>query len=775
MSQQETQPSDPESGSAEGLESVGESEQRVDALGKVTGHADYTADIPFDDLAHAKLVRSDVAHGYLADVDVSEALAMDDVVDVVLPEDVPGERTIGVITPDQPLLNGEKVRYIGDPIAIVVAETERAARRAADKVRVEYDRLPHALDADEALADDAEPIHEAGNIIDDYRFSRGDPEAAFADAAAVVEESFQSSMIDHVPLEPEATVARRDYDDTVEVWTSTQHPHGDRENIARVLGIGERDIEVTRPEVGGGFGSKLEHNQPCYAALAAWVTGRPVRVKYKRDEEFQGTVKRNTMTLEYRMAADEAGNLLAVDADVTVDGGAYVSFSSAVAVRSLVHCTGPYYVDNVAASGRAVYTNKPWGGAMRSFDMFQTTFAIESTLDLLADELGLDPVELRRRNAFDGSAPAATTGQEIPAAGLPETIDDVAASLADETIEQPDDPAKRRGVGIACMWYGCGKTGHHHPSSAFCEIHPDGTATVQSAVSEIGQGSQTALTQIAAETLGVPSADVRFVSDSTLAPEAGKTSASRQTFVSGNAVRRAAEDALDQVREHAAALFADRFGVHASPDDLAVEDGTISTEGHELDFAAVVRSSVHEGRLLTGSANYTPLFDFDLERFEGAPYPTFSFATHGAVVEVDVETGEVAVEKIVASHDVGKAINPALVEGQIEGGAIMGMGHTLMEEVKFDGQGQFLNASLMDYHIPTSLHAPTVESHLVESSPDADGPYGAKGVGESALIPIGPAIASAVQDATGARLTELPLSPERVVAALGAEEEREIR
>lgn len=768
MSQQESQRADQESGEGQSFDSVGKSEHRVDALGKVTGHTDYTADIPFDDLAHAKLVRSDVAHAIIETIDASDALAMEGVIDVVEAEDIPGNTIIGSIVPDQPLLNAEKVRYLGDPIAMVVAEDERTARRAADAVDVSYDRLPHALTAEEAMAENAEPIHQSGNVIDEYSYERGDPAAAFEDADVVVEESYQSSMIDHVPLEPEAAVANRQFDDTLEVWTSTQHPHGDRKTIARVLGLSQRNIEVNRPAVGGGFGSKLEHNQPCYAALAAWVTKRPVRVKYKRDEEFQGTVKRNTLTLDYRIAADEDGTLRAIDADITVDGGAYVSFSSGVAVRSLVHCTGPYYCDAVTATGRAVYTNKPWGGAMRSFDMFQTTFAIESTLDIIAEELGLDPVELRRRNAFDGSGPAPTTGQSIEHVGFLETVEDVAGALDDLDVEQPDDPAKRRGVGIASMWYGCGETGHHHPSSAYCEIHDDGTATVQCAAAEIGQGSDTALTQIAAETLGLSADDVKLVTDSTVAPNANETSASRQTYVSGNAIRLAVEDALDPVFEQAVRLFEEQFGTRVAPEELETRDGEIvlPDSNRAIGFPEVIRACTSEGKLITGTATFTPLFDFDIETFEGAPYPTFAFATHGAVVEVDVETGVVEVERIITSHDVGQAINPALVEGQIEGGAIMGMGHTLMEEVKFDGQGQILNASMMDYHIPTSLHAPEVETHLVESAPDDSGPYGAKGVGESALIPIGPAISNAVHDATGARITDLPLSAERVVNEL---------
>ena len=746
---------------------VGESERRVDALGKVTGQVEYTADIDFDDLAHARLVRSSVAHAYLKKVDVSDAMAVAGVIDVVMPEDVPGERTVGVITPDQPIINAEKVRYLGDPVAIVVAESEDAARKGADSVTIEYDKLPAALTAADALAGDAEPIHESGNVIDEYAYTRGEPSDAFEEADVVLSDSYESSMIDHAPLEPEASVARRTYDDAVEVWTSTQHSHGDRANVARVLGIRERDVAVNQPAVGGGFGSKLEHNQPCYAALAAWVTGRPVRVKYSRDEEFRGTVKRNTMLYEYRIAADEDGSLRAVEMDLTVDGGAYASFSSAVAVRSLVHCTGPYHVDAVDAAGRAIYTNKPWGGAMRSFEMFQTTFAVESLLDAMADELGMEPAAFRRQNAYDGSEPAPTTGQEIGAVGLPETIADVSAALPDD-LEQPDDPAKRRGIGLACMWYGCGKTGHHHPSSAFCEIHDDGSVTVQCGAAEIGQGSQTALSQIAAETLGVPLADVKLVTDSTVAPEAGKTSASRQTFVSGNAVRQAVEDALDTLLHRAAEEFTGRFDVPVTAVDLSVADGTIThaDTGGTMAFEEAVRLCSHDGLLLTGTATYTPLFDFDLTSFRGKPYPTFSFATHGVVVEVDVETGAIDVETLVASHDVGQAVNPALVEGQIEGGAVMGLGHTLMEEVTLDDQGQILNASLMDYHIPRTFDAPEIDVRLVESAADEDGPYGAKGVGESALIPVGPAIANAVADATGERITELPLKPERVVRAL---------
>lgn len=752
------------------FETVGKREHRTDALGKVTGNTDYTGDIPFDELAHAKLIRSSVAHANIKSVDISSAEAMEGVIKVVLPNDIPGEVKIGSIVPDQPLLNRDKVRYLGDPIGIVVAESEKIARRAADSVNIEYKRLSAAFDAEETLAEGAESIHDSGNLIDEYEYQRGDPKSVFDDADLVVEESFQSSMIDHVPLEPEATVAHRTFEDTLEVWTSTQHPHGDRQSIARVLGLRERDIEITRPAVGGGFGSKLEHNQPCYAALASWMTKRPVRVRYSRDEEFQGTVKRNTLTLDYRVASDNDGSLRAFDIDITVDGGAYVSFSSGVAVRALVHCTGPYYVDAIDATSRAVYTNKPWGGAMRSFDMFQTTFAIESIIDRIADELDISPIDIRRRNAFDGSEPAPTTGQRIEHVGLPETIEDVATDLEAVDLEQPDDPSKRRGVGMASMWYGCGETGHHHPSSAFCEIHTDGTVAVQCAAAEIGQGSDTALVQIAAETLGLQTEDVKLITDSTVAPNANETSASRQTFVSGNAVRLATEDALETVLEYAARLLAQKFDVMADAADLELREGRIRPQSgpddHSVSFEEAVRACNNDGILITGTAAFTPLFDFDISTFKGSPYPTFAFATHGAVVEVDIETGVISVEEIFTSHDVGQAINPALVEGQIEGGAVMGMGHTIMEEMKFDSQGQILNASLMDYHIPTSLHAPEITTHLVESAPDDDGPYGAKGVGESALIPIGPAIANAVRDATGVGITELPLSAERVISSL---------
>ena len=755
---------------AAGYETVGTAEHRVDAVEKVTGRAAYTGDLDFDDLAHARIIRSTVAHGTIEELDTEAAASMDGVLAVVTADDVPGDPTIGLITKDHPILSDGTVRYLGDAIAIVVAEDEATARSAADAVKIDYERRDAALSAEEALAPDATPIHPGGNVIDEYEYRRGDPEAAMESADAVVRETYSSSMIDHVPIEPEATVAHYGEDGDVEVWTSTQHPQGDRENVAQVLGIGQHQVTVNRPEVGGAFGSKLEHHQPCYAALASAATGVPVRVRYSRDEEFKGTVKRNVLELEYAAAADADGTLRVISADITVDGGAYASFSSAVAVRSLVHCTGPYAVETLEASGRAVYTNKPWGGAMRSFDMFQTTFAVESLLDQLAEELGIDPIELRRKNALDGATPASTTGQEIDAVALPETIDVVADRLDDLADTAPEDPYVVRGTGVACMWYGCGKTGHNHPSSAFCEIHADATATIQCAVSEIGQGSQTALTQIAAETLGIDVEDVRFVSDSTDAPEAGKTSASRQTYVSGEAIRRAAVDALGPIRDRAANKLRDEHGVSVAPDELTIAAGTIrpanDSTGPSLELADLVAESIHDGVLLTGSATVRPVFDFDLDTFEGAPYPTYSFATHGVVLDVDTGTGEVTVQDIVAAHDVGQAINPALVEGQIEGGAVMGLGHTLMEEVEFDGQGQLLNASLMDYHIPTTHHAPAIETELIQTAKEDVGPFGAKGVGESALIPIGAAIANALADATGARVTDLPLSPDSIVAEL---------
>ena len=769
MSQQATvESTESEVDERERLQSVGTSEQRVDALGKVTGDTDYTADIPFDDLAHAKLVRSAVPHGRVDSIDAEAALSVPGVIDVVLPEDIPGEPTIGNIIFDQPLLSGEKVRYLGDPVAIVVAEDEATALQAVGSVDVEYDELPHALTAEAALADDAAQIHDSGNLMDEFSVDRGAVDAAFRDADVVVSDTYESAMIDHLPLEPESSVARRSYDDTVEVWTSTQDVHRDRRSVARVLGLKESDVSVTQPAVGGGFGSKIEPHQPCYAAVASWITDRPVRVKYKRDEDFEGTAKRNTMHFEYRLAADADGTFRAFDIDLTVDGGAYASFTVPVAVRSIVHSTGPYNVPAVDVDGRAVYTNKPWSGAMRSFDMFQTTFAIESIIDQLAAETDVDPVEIRRLNAFDGSRPMTTTGQTIDAVGLPETIDAVAAFLDDLAVGQPDDPSKHRGVGVACMWYGCGKTGHHHPSSAFCEIHPDGTATVQCGAAEIGQGSQTALTQIAAETLGIPSSDVNFVSDTSTTPDGGVTSASRQTYVSGNAVRLAADDALETVLTGAADLLSERLDTDVPIADLHASGGDVThvPTGETVSFAAATDHCAHTGRLMTGASAFTPLFEFDLETFEGEPYPTYSFATHGVVVEVDSELGEVTVEHAVASHDVGQAVNPALVEGQIEGGAVMGMGHTILEEVSVGDRGEIRNGSLLDYYIPTIHHAPDIETHIVESAPEDDGPYGAKGVGESALIPIGAAIANAVADATGARVTTLPLKPDHVLAAM---------
>jgi CO/xanthine dehydrogenase Mo-binding subunit len=745
---------------------IGSRRPRRDALEKVLGTLRFTADIKVGGVLHLAVVRSTEAHARVAEVRAGPALAVPGVVRVFTAADVPGENRYGIIraTADQPLLT-DRVRFVGDAVALVAAETPEAAALGAAQVGVGYDPLPVLRDPVAALAADAAPIHEKGNLCFEQRVERGDVEAAFSRAAVVVERTYRTTWVEHAYLEPEAAVAWME-DGVLTVTCSTQNPHYDRDDLCRLLGVCAERVRVVQAPTGGGFGGKLDLSAQLYVALATWHTGRPSRLVYSREESFLASGKRHPFTMRYRSAADAEGNLLGVEADLLADTGAYASYALAVAMRAAVHAAGPYRVPHARIRSRAVYTNHPFSGAMRGFGTPQAAFGHESQMDLLAEALGMDPVSFRLRNALR-PGDATVTGQVLEhSVGIVPCLEKIDAVRDRWSRSCRSDRDTLRGLGVGAMFYGIGNTGVSNPSTAQVELGRDGRFTLFTGAADIGQGSDQVLLAICAEALGEDPDRLRLVrGDTGRTTNAGATSASRQTYISGGAVLEAAGRLRDRLRARAGELL----GVPAG--EIELVDGRARSRleparGMELPKLAEAFAAAGETPREAGS------FDPDTSALDhrtgqGRPYGTYAFAAQVARVAVDRATAQVRVERLAAAHDVGRALYPPGVLGQITGGVAMGLGAALMEEFR-PGQDRNLDT----YLVPTALDVPRLTPMFVECR-EPTGPYGAKGVGEPALIPTAPAVVNAVSRACGKRICDLPASLERVLEALGGHGNRE--
>ena len=741
----------PEASMAPGVGSaVGARIARVDGADQVTGATVFGADeVPTDALT-LRVVRSPHSHARFAIGDLSALYsAYPGLVRVFVAADVPGVNRYGIYATgkDQQVLADGYVRYLGEAVAALVGDADTVGRIADADVPIAWDPLPATLDIDAAAAGDAVRLHEAspGNLLAAGRVARGDVDAALAGSAAVARGTFVTSHVEHAYIEPEAGYARRT-GDRIAVFATTQTPYMDRDELALIMGLAADRVQVIPSACGGGFGGKLDLSLQPLVAMAAWLLDRPVRCVFTRPESMRATTKRHPARIVAALGADAAGHLTAIDFHGDFDTGAYASWGPTVANRVPVHASGPYVVPAVRATTRAIYTNGPIGGAFRGFGVPQAAIAQEALLDDLAEQLGIDRLEIRLRNALRAGSVTAT-GQVLAAsAGLAACLEAlrraweraireaVEVNDARELAVRAGSPAtvdrhRRRGVGIGAMWYGIGNTSLPNPSTVRIGLQRDGTFILFSGAQEIGQGSNTVMAQIAADALEAPLSAIRMVTgDTDRTPDAGKTSASRQTFVSGNATKLAAEDLLRRIEL-------------AGPDlGLLPED--------------------HDGCVLVGMGSYDPrTTPLDADG-QGVPYETYGFGAQLAVVDVDLELGTVEVRRIVAAHDVGRAINPMLVEGQIHGGIAQGLGLALMEEYH---AGRTDN--LHDYLIPTIGDVPDIECFLVEDLEPA-GPFGAKGVGEPALIPTAPAILGAIRHATGVRIDRVPATPARVLAAI---------
>jgi len=739
---------------------VGARMVKVDGAAKLLGVEQFGADaLPDAPFLNLRVMRSPHPHARFTLGDMAPLLAAHPgLVRVLTARDVPGRNLYGIYPTgkDQPVLAENYARYRGEPIVALLGDADTLAAITDAMIPIAWDVLPTVHFAPGAHQPELH-AHAPRNVLCEGRVARGDVDAGLAMGAASASIVTRTHFVEHAYIEPEAGYARR-VGDRVEVVACTQTPYMDRDELALILGVRQDQVRVIPTAVGGGFGGKLDLSIQPLACIATWLTGQPVRLVYTRPESMLATTKRHPSLIEAEAAADCNGLLTGFRFDGYFDTGAYASWGPTVANRVPVHAMGPYAVPNVLCETVAIHTNGPPSGAFRGFGVPQAAIAGEALMDMLAEQSRLDPLEFRARNALRvGSVTA--TGQVLGAgAALPECLDALRprwhALQAQAAEFNADAPAHlRRGAGMACMWYGIGNTSMSNPSVMVVGITPEGRAILLSGALDIGQGSNTVMTQIAAEALGIPTADMGLVSgDTDRTRDAGKTSASRQTFVSGNAVRLAGDALRADILRRANA------GPGAT---IRLANGRIEV-GHDGLVAMIdPRGETDaDGFTLRGEGTYDPpttVLDAD---GQGIPYASYAFAAQAALVEVDLTLGTVRCLRIVAAHEVGRAINPTLIEGQIHGGIAQGLGLALMEEY-IPGRTD----NLHDYLIPTIGDVPPIEVLLIEQ-PDPLGPYGAKGVGEPALVATAPAILNAIHAATGARITEVPATPARVLAAL---------
>ena len=740
------------------MKQVGIEIPKVDALEKVLGEAKYGADLLSKDPFHIKVVRSSKHHAKIVRIETGEALKIPGVERIFTAKDIPGKNFMGVINKDQPILASDRVRYMGDPIALVAAKTEEAAEEASKKVVVIYKELPSVSNPEEALRVDAPLIHESGNLLLEFHVIKGDIEVGFKEAEIIIEKTYATPWIEHAYLEPDAGLSYLDEEGRVTVVCPTQNVHYDQKEVAALLSLPIEKVRIIQCSTGGGFGGRLDITVQCLLALAAFHLKKAVRIVYPREEVFQVTSKRHPLKILYKSGVKKDGTLTAIEVDILGDTGAYASYGATVGIRSAVHATGPYQVPHVRVRSRMVYTNNPWSGAMRGFGVPQMAFAHESQMDLLAQSLNIDPIEMRLKNALHIGSETATGQTLMASAGVSETLKRVKEWRDHHVISKidPERPYIRKGIGIGSMWYGIGNTGIANPSTAQIEVDPNGEVRLFTGAADIGQGSDTVLLQIASEALGLSLKEIRLIrADTAVTTDAGATSASRQTYISGNAILNAIKNLKQEIIQEASRFFG------ADGKVLFFEDGEVKQKINPSVFLPIKEVAKRCGRILRGEGSFDPETKrLDPQTGQGVPYATYAFATHLAEVEVDVETGKVKVNRMVASHDVGKAIHPKNVIGQITGGIAMGIGFALLEEF-IPGQ----TTSFVNYLIPTSKDIPEVIPMLVEDE-EPTGPFGAKGVGEPALIPSAPAILNAIADAIGQRIYHLPANLERVLEAI---------
>jgi CO/xanthine dehydrogenase Mo-binding subunit len=766
------------------LRQVGKPLRRVDAMGKAVGATVYAGDFSMPHMLHAKVFRSTQASARIKRLDVSGARSLAGVVCVLTAADVPNAKLVTDI-PGQTgqkqragsevsVLAVDRVRFYGEPIALVAAETLDIAERAMQLIEIEYEPLPGVYDPIEAMKPGAPIVHAPDNVVARWKIRRGDVDTGLAEADVIVENTFRVPYQEHAYLEPEAGVSWIDERGVLNIRVSTQVIEHFR-SIARAVGIPQNKIRIQGTMVGGGFGGKEDITVEIYLALLAQHTHRPVKLVYTREESIYAHSKRHPYIIKHRTGVKKNGRITAAKIEVISDSGAYPYLSPYVLLYTAVMAPGPYRVDNLHVDAVTVATNNPFTSAFRGFGGPQACFAYEQQMDAIAEKLGMDPLELRKIN-YVHTGDRTSTGQAIEsAAWLEETATRALAALGDKTTKAelaeklPTSCVRARhlkiGQGFASYVQSYGRLMWlHDTSQAWVGVELDGTVTVRAGVPDLGAGQANSLCQIVAEVLGVPLARVSiYCTDSAITPLSGTSTATRQLYMSGNAALLAATNVRKALLDRASKHFEEEV------ENLDMADGRVfvkSDPSQSIELADLAKVCAAEGTHLANLAMFkAPFADpIDTETGQGNVFPDFTFGAYAVEVAVDTETGEVTVLKAAACHDVGRAINRAAVEGQITGGGMQGLGYALMENLIVKG-GVIQTPSLSEYLIPTSMDFPTTTVIALESGTGV-GPFGAKGIGEPSLTPTAPAVASAVADAIGVRIHELPLTPERVLAAI---------
>ncbi len=749
---------------------VGKGVRRADALEKAMGQARFVEDFYMPGhMLFIKQVLSTEPHARILGIDASKALEVPSVEGVFTAKDIPGENQVGYALPDQPLIAEGKVRFAGELVALVAAKDFDKAIEAAEKVKIMYDPLPYVLDPLEAMERKDILVHgEVGsNIAFRTKVRKGDIEEGFSKSDVIVENEYRTHHQDHVYLETEGALALPELGDRLTVISAGQYPHLVRAIVARVVGLPESNIKVIIPYMGGGFGGKDDEGPlvAAKAALIAKLTGKPSFLMYTRDESMLMHPKREATIIKYKSGASRDGKLQAIEVKIIHDTGAYSNRGPFILWRATVHASGPYRVPHAKVDGYCIYTNKVYQGSYRGFGNPSVQFAAEAQMDSLARKLGIDPVELRLKNLLR-PGDLTITGQQLnESVGVADAVAKLAkVSEWSSKIKaySSSNGRYRRGIGIGVAWHGISTSrGVPDWSNALVKIEKDGSVSVHTGIVEMGQGSPVSShRQIASEILGAPLDVVTVDFGTTDAPDTGATHASRGTSIGAIGVYVAAA----KLRERLNKLASELLGT--SPDEIEIKDGKAylrSNPEKYISWKELIKEAYSRGVEMSATGYFfLPKGKFNDEAGQGYAYPAFSYVAMVAEVEVDTYTGKVRVLRIWPALAAGRIINPTQVEGQVEGAAVQGMGYVLMEQFVFDNKGRILNPNLTDYVVPTALDAPEIMRPVYVEDIFKYGPFGAKGVGEMALIPAPAAIANAVSNALGVQVTKLPLTPENV-------------
>jgi CO/xanthine dehydrogenase Mo-binding subunit len=746
---------------------IGNPERRVDAWGKVTGRAKFAEDYNVGHQLWGKVLRSRHPHARILSIDTSKARELPGVEAVLTAKDIPGAKAFGIVLKNQQILAEDRVRYLGDGVALVAARTNEIAAQALALIVVEYEPLPIVSDPEEAMQPGAPILHGDKNEFVHHKVYKGDIAKGFREADFTIERKFKTQFIEHSYIEPEAVLAEPAEQGGVKITGSVQNLFSSRRSVADALGVSLNRVQIVQSTLGGSFGGKDEvmTSMCCRAALLAGATGRAVKIVNTREESMLESYKRHPYVLYYKWGAKKDGSITAMEIRCIADGGAYASMSSFVTWRSVVQATGPYYCENVKTDVYAAYTNNNYTGAMRGFGSPQVNFAIESMMDELAEEVGMSPLEIRLKNGFDTGAVTATGQTLTQIVSLKEVLRKAADAIDFESkwkkYRETKTGEMKRGVGLACSYRGVslGAEGTD-AAETIVSVQTDGSVIVSSGVTDMGQGAQTQMSQIAAEVLGISMDRIQFLNTNTSrVADSGPTVASRGTIMGGSAAKNAAE----KVRSSLMEVAAEMTSVDATALDL--EDNylvNIKTKERLASFAELATACFNKGKPMIGFGwHKSPPTSWHEEEGHGEAYFTFVYGANAAEVEVDTGTGKVDVVDFSSVHDVGKAINRGMVVGQMCGGVAMGLGYGMLEEFDID-EGIPKQLNFDEYLIPTSKDVPRIKTIIVENE-DPAGPFGAKSVGEPTNELAAPALVNAIFNATGKRIYEIPANLERVL------------